>query len=256
MPERDRYEIPELWSSGHLETHETELGRIRETATLLPEDTISLLDVGCGTGVFLRHLESEGRVGRLAGLERASAARSRRVCASPVHAGSAENLPFADRAFDAVAALEVIEHLPDGVYERALAEIARVASRTVVLSVPDREARRMAKCPACGGRFDPNYHQREYDSDDDLADLLPGFTLEKTIRMGIRVFPSPLGIRWIRRRMRAPWTADLLCPHCGYHDAAPGASPTQEDRRQGFLERTLPRFWNRPKWVAGLYRRG
>jgi ubiquinone/menaquinone biosynthesis C-methylase UbiE len=46
----------------------------------------------------------------------------------------ATHLPFPDRHFDRVTALEVLEHIPDA--NRAVAEIARVAQRGVVLSVP------------------------------------------------------------------------------------------------------------------------
>ncbi len=46
----------------------------------------------------------------------------------------ATRLPFPDRAFDVVLAIEVLEHIPRP--ERALAELARVCSGTLVASVP------------------------------------------------------------------------------------------------------------------------
>ena len=49
-------------------------------------------------------------------------------------AGSAYELPFADGEFDLVAAIEVFEHLERP--EAALAEMARVARRHVLVSVP------------------------------------------------------------------------------------------------------------------------
>jgi 2-polyprenyl-3-methyl-5-hydroxy-6-metoxy-1,4-benzoquinol methylase len=45
-----------------------------------------------------------------------------------------QDLPFADASFDLAAAIEVLEHVPDP--ERTLAEMARVAARHVLVSVP------------------------------------------------------------------------------------------------------------------------
>ncbi|MFM9045787.1 MAG: class I SAM-dependent methyltransferase [Solirubrobacterales bacterium] len=44
------------------------------------------------------------------------------------------NLPFGDDSFDLVLCLEVLEHIPDP--RPALAELARVSSRELILSVP------------------------------------------------------------------------------------------------------------------------
>jgi ubiquinone/menaquinone biosynthesis C-methylase UbiE len=48
--------------------------------------------------------------------------------------GDVAALPFPDRSFELVLAIEVLEHVPDPV--RALGELARVARRDVVVSVP------------------------------------------------------------------------------------------------------------------------
>jgi hypothetical protein len=46
----------------------------------------------------------------------------------------AENLPFSDGEFDVATAIEVLEHVPDPAH--TVAEMARVASRWLLVSVP------------------------------------------------------------------------------------------------------------------------
>ncbi len=49
-------------------------------------------------------------------------------------AGSGDRLPFEDGEFEAATAVEVLEHVPDP--EAVLAEMARVSSRWLLVSVP------------------------------------------------------------------------------------------------------------------------
>ena len=98
----------------------------------------SILDVGCGEGVVterLANVTAALTIGvdlEVEALRRQWQRReSERVS---FRAASAYDLPFGDQSFDCVCALEVLEHL-----ERprdALAELVRVARRTLLLSVP------------------------------------------------------------------------------------------------------------------------
>ncbi len=102
----------------------------------LPATAARVLEVGCGEGRQLTAIGHRFPSADLIGLdlpdveleEAWGGVRSHMVQASAL------DLPFDDNAFDLVMAIEVLEHLPDP--ERAVQEIARVASGTVVLSVP------------------------------------------------------------------------------------------------------------------------
>lgn len=93
------------------------------------------LEVGCGEGVITEKLAQ--RWARVVALDLPDAGLRAEWRSRPgptyLHA-DAQQLPFADGQFDVVVAAEVLEHLPDP--ERGLAEMARVASGSLVLSVP------------------------------------------------------------------------------------------------------------------------
>jgi SAM-dependent methyltransferase len=50
--------------------------------------------------------------------------------------GSIIDLPFEDREFDIVLAIDVLEHLPDHLREQAVSELVRVASKAVLMTYP------------------------------------------------------------------------------------------------------------------------
>jgi SAM-dependent methyltransferase len=120
------------------------LPRVRKTLGALrglaPE---SLLDVGSGRGAFLWPLLGAFPTLPVTTLDLLAhrVADMEAVCAGGVWwlhpiLGDATAMPFEDRAFDGVTALEVLEHIPDT--GRALAEVCRVARRFVIVSCPSR----------------------------------------------------------------------------------------------------------------------
>ncbi len=100
-----------------------------------------LLDIGTGRGTFLWPLRDRMPWLPVTSLE-ASPERFRQLADvqaggypsfTAVH-GTACRMPFEDGEFDAVTALEVLEHIED--HRSAAREIMRVARRAVVVSVP------------------------------------------------------------------------------------------------------------------------
>lgn len=111
-------------------------GFARALQRALPDSANRVLEVGCGEGRQLTAIGERYPTADLIGLDLPDVELEEAWGAVPSHMvqASALDLPFDDNAFDLVMAIEVLEHLPDP--ERALQEIARVARRTVVLSVP------------------------------------------------------------------------------------------------------------------------
>jgi SAM-dependent methyltransferase len=103
-------------------------------------DPESLLDVGCGEGVLThKWAQRLGDQRRVVGIDLDDPAlhaewAKRAAPNLEYRVMKAENLPFADGEFDTATAIEVLEHVPDA--EHTVAEMARVAKRWLLVSVP------------------------------------------------------------------------------------------------------------------------
>jgi SAM-dependent methyltransferase len=117
---------------------------VAEIAALSPT---SFLDAGCGEGFVARRvLEAQPNLA-LTGCDVSTGALAVAARANPgarFEPGSVTALPFPDDSFDVVGCFEVLEHLPGDLPRQALSELARVARRGVVLSVPHEPFFRLA----------------------------------------------------------------------------------------------------------------
>jgi ubiquinone/menaquinone biosynthesis C-methylase UbiE len=99
----------------------------------------SILDVGCGEGVLTEQWADKLGSGRIVGIDlddpKLKAEWDKRQRGNlEYRVEDATNLSFADDEFDMATAIEVLEHVPDP--ERTVSEMARVAKRWVLVSVP------------------------------------------------------------------------------------------------------------------------
>ena len=93
----------------------------------------SLLDVGCGHGIFLDAYAGGPR----AGVDIVD----RGEHDWPFQVADADALPFADASWDTVSAQEMLEHQADGKVDDVLRELRRVTRKRLLVTVPFCERR-------------------------------------------------------------------------------------------------------------------
>lgn len=262
--ERLAYEQGELWQPGVLGAEDE--ARVRALADHIPSDVRSVLDVGCGNGLFLHHLQTTNRAwSRLVGVDRSQAAL-RYVKTEHLEA-SIVDLPFRTGEFDLVSCLEVIEHLPHDAYLPGLAELGRVSSKYVLVCVPLKEDLKhsLSQCPECQTQFNVNYHLREYR--DQTMRSLP---LPKPFEC-IGVFPvgprhelsrTTAAVLRVAKRFLSgpdPLPSYAVCPMCGFHPGSSGESVGRgvaQSEIAGRVKRSILRLAPRVatfRWIAALY---
>jgi SAM-dependent methyltransferase len=236
-----------------------DLARAEAIRSMVPDGVSLVLEVGCGDGLIINGIDAPDTMGV------DLSAEGLRSVTGPCLQCSVEKLPFEDGRYELVIASEVLEHLPEDIYRRSIAEIARVAGRYVLVSVPNRENLKanMTKCPACGGEYHRNLHQRSYRRGD-LERLFPGFQEVTCLELGeTEAARTRLEVsvrRGLKRGMPRPW--NTVCPHCNAAHGEPGHGPDEPPARGARPGASAP-FWSlksiakvhKKPWLAALYAR-
>jgi SAM-dependent methyltransferase len=222
------YEQDDLWG---VELDLRNTSRIEPTIELIPKGEFRLLDVGCGDGRLTNQLQDTYR--QVVGFDVSRAALQHVEVNRLIASGT--NIPFTDKYFDIVLSTEMLEHLPESVYRRALYEIKRVAGKWIVIGVPWKEQLSIAnsRCIRCGTRFHVNYHFRNYD-EHKIANLFsPEFALVKSKQVGVERNYYVPWLLWMNRHFGGIWTRTpaTICPTCGAN-LYPGGYPERNAIRK------------------------
>ncbi len=225
----------------------------------IPPDVRSVLDVGCGSGEFLRWLPAfQLKVGFDLSHEALIRAGSWGV------QGSVAALPFPAASFDLVTCFEVLEHLSHETFPLALQELQRVSRKYIILSVPHREvlSESLVWCPRCSCAFNPSWHVRAFD-EGVLRTLFTEFRMVECRPCGpMAGYGTSRLASLVIQLVRRPAPPVAVCPQCGYAASLegernlPGSLNSGRTRLRGMffnLARAVLLRSRRPYWLLAMY---
>lgn len=267
--EKKYYEASRFWEEGAF-NDSGNVERIKTTIDIIPSDVKTLVDGGCGNGLFLNALSEKKPWIQCSGFDRSEIALTYVKCEKTI--GDVANIHFGDNSFDCVTCLEVIEHLPVDVFDTALKELARVADKYLVISVPYKEIleENYTKCPQCKSVFNADLHLRSFDEEKMNSLLIPyGFKCVKHLLLGRSVrFKGHYSFRkLIYPEQFKQWKSPLY-PICGFEGTTAPLVQSQNvietSNRQpskssiSFLTWLPKLFWPKEEkyyWILALYQK-
>lgn len=267
--ERLYYEEEGFWEGDMLQDEENRK-RIEFTSALIPPEVRSICDIGCGNGVFVNYVQQNKKDLAIMAIDRSASAL--KYVKTDKLLGDIATIPLLTHSYDCVTCLEVIEHLPWGVYEKALEELARVAQEYIIVSVPYLEdlEERHNQCPSCKTIFNFDLHLRRFD-DAKMETLMQshGFNCIRIEHMGDALYyrGHHLFRRFFYKEQFKDWRSPI-CPLCGFagkNAVATQSKPLQAANQESLKSRIIPLLTAIPKllwpkekkhyWVIALYKR-
>lgn len=197
-----------------------ERDRARMTIDLIPKGVRSVLDIGCGNGAVTNMIHTPFVVGLDLGKIPLSNIKTNAIQAS------VDALPIKNKKFDLVIITEVLEHLDDDTYIKAIEELHRLDAKYYLITVPFKESLdiNLCKCSACGNLFNLFYHYRRFD-DAWFTKEFKDYSLEKNQYASYRCFASER-ITKLRHKFDIYQYSDYaICNKCGNPPIRPKTTP-------------------------------
>jgi ubiquinone/menaquinone biosynthesis C-methylase UbiE len=254
------FEQAEIWD--WVADNESNNERFSFTEKLTPSDVNTIIDIGCGSGGFLKLLHSARNLERFVAVDTSEEAL-KRIPFEKVKANITQ-VPYPDREFDCVYALEVLEHLNVPDFETALSELARLSKKYIIVSVPYREdiAGNMTKCVNCSTIFHPDGHLHNFDEEK----MMRLFNEHNFVQQEVHRLGWSELFRYHKQYRNFFYSAAkyrnihyTICPACG-HELLPSTTVGVKSQASGSpfaaIKRVLKSIWPKEKksyWIIALY---
>lgn len=196
-------------------------GKIQKVVELIPEQVNTIVDIGCGNGIITNIL---GAGFAVTGVDRSENALQF-VETNKIQA-SADNIPLPDAYFDLVFSSEMLEHLEDEVFTKAISEMKRLTNQYIFITVPNAENpdKLLIKCPSCKYIYNSPNHLRSFRAQD-FESLFPEYEVIETLTFGkkVRYYNPQLlqakkrlspPISWIPYYWMPKEKRNTICPKC------------------------------------------
>jgi len=215
MIDQHSYYNQELFWDYNLYDNDKERIRIDAIINTIPIDVKTILDVGCGNGAVLNQLLKRNKFKRLVGVDFSSVALE--YVQTEKYLMNVSELNFRNSEFDLVICNEVLEHLSQSEYNDTLNKINRIATKYILITVPNDEdlEASLCNCKLCKCWFHPEYHVRSfsistikliYENFKCIVTEIKNESFNKFNKIGLIYF----------RYFRSPQPPEYgICPQCG-----------------------------------------
>lgn len=254
--EQKVYELDNIWTDEWLSDADTKRIKIF-SEIVISKNVKSIADIGCGNGLFLNYLKNNHSANfvRLCGIERSESAISK--VNTEKYVASINSIPLNDNEFEFVSCQEVIEHLPNDIYENAIHELGRISSQYIMISVPYNEDlhKSLVACPSCKTKFNPEYHMRSFSSKElkSLESLLNAKVIDEGY-VEVREYAFSIFLSRILN-LKKSFPIHTICPMCGYNENSKLNSQIASSK-SSIIKSIGKNIWpkkNRKRWIYALY---
>ena len=165
-----------------------------------------ILDIGCGSGLMLNSLE---KIGITSGLDMSDEAIkfSKSIFSGQVKQGFLpEQVPYVEKSFDIITALDVIEHIDDDIESLRVIRTLLKDNGKAIITVP-------AYMFLWSGFDELNEHKRRYTKSELKSKLIEsGFEIEKISYYNTLLFPIAYIVRKLNNLLNRSGSSDIDMP--------------------------------------------